>query len=185
LQDSERLQQAGTPPPKQPGFFSRAWSRWGIVLIVYASIHGCTALLKMRNEGHHQADMNRDVAAWKAAGAAYEKSADCGALKPEACVEHWRTVVQPNLKQTEAAWRTVEAQMVYGLAHRSVPETCRAAFADMQFAVDQYYPVEDRLVAAVIDKSFDNIKGLTTLEQTSSARVQETGKADGIACKDY
>jgi hypothetical protein len=93
--------------------------------------------------------------------------------------------VQPNLKRTEAAWRTVEAQMVYELAHRSVPETCRAAFADMQLAVDQYYPVEDRLVAAVIDKSFDNIKGLTTLEQTSSAHVEETGKADGIACKDY
>jgi hypothetical protein len=55
----------------------------------------------------------------------------------------------------------------------------------MQFAVDQYYAVEDRLVAVVIEKSFDNIKGLTTLEQTSSTRVQETGKADGIACKDY
>ena len=92
------------------------------------------------NAGHTQADVEKHIADWKAVGAKYSSSADCGALKGDACRDHWRTVVAPNLKASEAAWAVIENDFAYEVAHRSVPDSCRVAYANIASGGERVLP---------------------------------------------
>jgi len=180
---SELQGQPQPPLPKQRSALARigyALAAYFLFRVVIGGIMG------VRNAGHTQADVEKHIADWKAAGAKYLASADCGALKGDACQDHWRTVVAPNLKASEAAWAVIENDFAYEVAHRSVPDSCRVAYANMQAAVNEFYPVEDKLVSLVVNQADPaSIKELVPIEDAAHKKATDLGLIDARGCKDY
>lgn len=175
------------PTPSQPQ--AKRISSIGFWLIGYvllrALIAGLIAVHSGQNAGHTQADMDRDLARWKTANTTYQRSADCGSLKGEACREHWRKEVVPNLKTAEAAWSTFKDQIHYEFAHTSVPNACKVAYSDFQTAMDGYYPLEDQLVSAVSNNNLTGLDDLIAREKFANAEVARLAKIDGTECKNF
>jgi hypothetical protein len=172
-----------TPQPKSRissiGFWLIGW------VLVRALVAGLIAMHSGQNAGHTQADMNRDLEQWKKANTKYQQSADCGSLKGQACRDHWRTEVEPNLKAAEAAWGTFKDQIHFEFAHISVPNTCRVAYAEFQTAMDAYYPVDDQLVSAVSNNDMTGLDALIAREKAANAEVVRLGAIDGRECKNF
>jgi hypothetical protein len=137
---------------------------------------------------HVQADMDRDRQAFSIASKQYTDSLHaCVAEKmsSDACLDHWRTHVQPNLKQAESAWDTLQGQIRYEFAHREVPQTCQKANAMLQTAMKSYYSVEHRVVAAVVNGNPDALKQLRMEEDQATDQLAKTAKLDGQLCNGY
>jgi hypothetical protein len=173
-----------TPEPKRKRISSIGFWLIGFVLL-RALIAGLVTLQSWINAGHTQADTDRDIARWRAANVAYQQSADCGALKGEACRDHWRKEVVPNLKAAEAAWSTFKDQVNFEFAHKSVPGTCRIAYTEFQTAMDRYYPLEDTLVSAVSNNTLTELDDLIAREETANDEVQRLATIDATECKNY
>ena len=167
----------------------RQISSIGFLIIAFvltrALVAGLVVVRSSEVAGHTQADMDRDVTKWKSANIAYQQSADCGSLKGQACRDHWRDEVVPNLKTAEAAWGQMKSQMQFEFAHRSVPSSCQVAYYDFQAATNSYYGLENEFVSAVANNNLSHLDDMIAREKTASDEVQRLGQIDARECKNY
>ena len=127
--------------------------------------------------------VKNQIADWVSANEHYEKSTDCGNLTREQCRVYWKETVKPNLRQAEQQWTILEADVADEIARRSVSSSCRVSYDNLQAAMNEYYPIEDELVAAMENGENGDIDRIGASEAEALARVRATSKIHGVECK--
>jgi hypothetical protein len=140
--------------------------------IVYLSVVAIAAYAGYSRENKVQ----NQIADWDSANEHYERSTDCGNLSREECRVYWKETVNPNLREAEGQWTILAADVADEIAHRSISSSCRDSYDNLREAMNQYYPIEDELVAAMENGEngeFEHLRSMLLSAMTSSKiRVQ-------------
>jgi hypothetical protein len=127
--------------------------------------------------------VKNQMADWSFANEQYGRSTDCGNLTREQCRVYWKVTVEPNLRRAEQQWTILDADVADEIAHRSVSSSCRVSYDNLRAAMNQYYPIEDKVVAAMENGENGEIDRIGASEAEAMARVRATSKIHGVECK--
>jgi hypothetical protein len=127
--------------------------------------------------------VKNQIADWSFANEQYGRSTDCGNLTREQCRVYWKETVEPNLRRAEQQWTILDADVTEEMAHRSVSSSCRVSYDNLRSAMSQYYPIEDKVVAAMENGENGEIDRIGASEAEAMARVRATSKIHGVECK--
>jgi len=148
-------------------------------VIVYLGIFAIAAYVSYSRGNKVQ----NQIADWDSANEHYERSTDCGNLTREQCRVYWKETVNPNLREAERQWTILDADVADEIARRSVSSSCRVSFDNLRVAMNQYYPIEDELVAAMENGENGDIDRIGASEAEALARVRATSKIHSVECK--
>jgi len=127
--------------------------------------------------------VQNQIADWVSANEAYGRSTDCGNLTREQCRIYWKETVEPNLRRAEQQWTILDADVADEIAHRSVSSSCRVSYDNLRAAMNQYYPIEDKVVVAMENGENGEIDRIGASEVEAMARVKATSKIHAVECK--
>jgi hypothetical protein len=186
----EQLQQQGVSQPSAPAK-STGVSRVGYAFLMLFVAEGAFWVVGAAigtfgsASGHSQADMDKHLNAWKAANKTLAASESCGDKDLPTCRAQWKATVAPNLTQAETDWAVVQADIAYEFNHRTVSNSCQIAYADMRATLNEFYPVEDKIVTAFMLDDMSTVKQLAIQEAPLANRVKATAAVDSTECKNF
>jgi hypothetical protein len=147
--------------------------------IIYLSVFAIAAYASYSRGNKVQ----NQIADWDSANEHYERSTDCGNLSRGQCRVYWKETVNPKLREAERQWAILDADVADEIAHRSVSSSCRVSYDNLRAAMNQYYPIEDELVAAMENGESGEIDRIGASEAVALGKVRATSKIHRVECK--